>query len=129
MDAGRHTMRDADGCHGRCLKVPGIQYSSAVMCPPGLDHELDKPASFSAASGERDTNSPAMRPGPWRRRLGKVTTHQGVMETIWPTERERRVEYVRIVVRNLRLKLEGTSGVGTVIANELGIGYRLLVDH
>ena len=28
----------------------------------------------------------------------------------------------------LRQKLEGTGGVGTVIANELGIGYRLLVD-
>jgi hypothetical protein len=24
--------------------------------------------------------------------------------------------------------LEGTDGVGSVIANELGIGYRLLVD-
>ena len=60
---------------------------------------------------------------------GKVITHQRIMEAAWPTEQERRVEYLRIVVRNLRLKLEGTSGVGTVIANELGIGYRLLVDH
>lgn len=60
---------------------------------------------------------------------GKVITHQRIMEAAWPTEQDKRVEYLRIVVRNLRLKLEGTSGVGTVIANELGIGYRLLVDH
>ena len=60
---------------------------------------------------------------------GKVITHQRIMEAAWPTDHERRVEYLRIVVRNLRLKLEGSSGVGTVIANELGVGYRLLVDH
>ncbi len=60
---------------------------------------------------------------------GRVVTHQKIMEAAWPTDQDRRVEYLRIVVRNLRLKLEGTSGVGTVIANELGIGYRLLVDH
>ncbi|MEG3164050.1 response regulator transcription factor [Sphingomonas sp. PB2P19] len=60
---------------------------------------------------------------------GKVITHQRIMDVAWPTEQEKRVEYLRIVVRNLRLKLEGTSGVGTVIANELGIGYRLLLDR
>ncbi len=60
---------------------------------------------------------------------GRVITHQRIMEATWPTQRDRRIEYLRIVVRNLRMKLEGTSGVGTVIANELGIGYRLLVDR
>ncbi len=60
---------------------------------------------------------------------GRVITHQRIMAAAWPTDQERRVEYLRIVIRNLRLKLEGSSGVGTVIANELGVGYRLLVDH
>ena len=55
-------------------------------------------------------------------------THQRILEAAWPTDHDRRIEYLRIVVRNLRQKLEGTGGVGTVIANELGIGYRLLVD-
>ncbi len=59
---------------------------------------------------------------------GRVITHQRIMEAAWPTDQDRRVEYLRIVIRNLRQKLEGSSGVGTVIANELGIGYRLLVD-
>ncbi len=59
---------------------------------------------------------------------GRVVTHQKIMEAAWPTDHDRRVEYLRIVIRNLRAKLEGTAGVGSVIANELGVGYRLLVD-
>ena len=59
---------------------------------------------------------------------GRVVTHQRILEAAWPTDHDRRIEYLRIVVRNLRQKLEGTGGVGTVIANELGIGYRLLVE-
>ena len=59
---------------------------------------------------------------------GRVVTHQRILEAAWPTDHDRRIEYLRIVVRNLRQQLEGTGGVGTVIANELGIGYRLLVD-
>ncbi len=59
---------------------------------------------------------------------GRVVTHQRILEAAWPTDHDRRIEYLRIVVRNLRQKLEGTGGVGTVIANELGIGYRLLVN-
>jgi DNA-binding response OmpR family regulator len=34
----------------------------------------------------------------------------------------------RIVVRNLRQKLEAPQPVGSVIANELGVGYRLRVE-
>jgi two-component system KDP operon response regulator KdpE len=59
---------------------------------------------------------------------GRVVTHQRILEAAWPTDHDRRIEYLRIVVRNLRQKLEGTGGVGSVIANELGVGYRLLVD-
>jgi two-component system KDP operon response regulator KdpE len=59
---------------------------------------------------------------------GRVVTHQKIMEAAWPNDHDRRVEYLRIVIRNLRAKLEGAAGVGSVIANELGVGYRLLVD-
>ena len=59
---------------------------------------------------------------------GRVVTHQRILEAAWPNDHDRRIEYLRIVVRNLRQKLEGPGGVGTVIANELGIGYRLLME-
>ena len=58
---------------------------------------------------------------------GRVVTHQRILEAAWPYDHDRRIEYLRIVVRNLRQKIEGPGAVGTVIANELGIGYRLLV--
>ncbi|HEU0067539.1 MAG TPA: response regulator transcription factor [Sphingomonas sp.] len=59
---------------------------------------------------------------------GRVITHQRILEAAWPNDHDRRIEYLRIVVRNLRQKLEGDRGVGSVIANELGVGYRLTTD-
>lgn len=58
---------------------------------------------------------------------GRVITHQRILAAAWPNDHDRRVEYLRIVIRNLRLKLEGASGT-TVIVNELGVGYRLLTE-
>lgn len=60
---------------------------------------------------------------------GRVVTHGRVLEAAWPHDHDRRIEYLRIVVRNLRQKLEHPGPVGSVIANELGVGYRLLADH
>ncbi len=56
---------------------------------------------------------------------GRVVTHQRILEAAWPHDHDRKIEYLRIVVRNLRQKLEGSDAVGSVIANELGVGYRL----
>ena len=44
-----------------------------------------------------------------------------------PRDDDRRIEYLRIVVRNIRQKLEEPSATGSVIVNELGVGYRLMV--
>jgi two-component system KDP operon response regulator KdpE len=32
-------------------------------------------------------------------------THQRILEVAWPSEHDRRIDYLRIVVRNLRQKL------------------------
>lgn len=58
---------------------------------------------------------------------GRVVTHQRILEAAWPHDDDRPIENLRIVIRNLRQKLEGPGAVGSVIANELGIGYRLLL--
>lgn len=55
---------------------------------------------------------------------GRVVTHKQLLERIWG-KADPRVEYLRIVVRNLRQKLEAPAPIGSVIQNELGIGYRL----
>lgn len=39
-----------------------------------------------------------------------------------------RLQGLRIVIRNLRQKLEARGEVGSVIANKLGVGYRLRSD-
>lgn len=62
------------------------------------------------------------------RHIGRVVTHDRVLAAAWTGDEERRIEYLRIVIRNLRQKLEVPAPVGSVIANELGVGYRLRAD-
>jgi two-component system, OmpR family, KDP operon response regulator KdpE len=59
------------------------------------------------------------------RHLGKVVTHDRIIAAAWGGDDDPRIEYLRIVIRNLRQKLEAPEPVGSVIANELGVGYRL----
>jgi two-component system KDP operon response regulator KdpE len=59
---------------------------------------------------------------------GRVVTHSRMLEAAWPLEHDRKIEYLRIVIRNLRQKIELDAARPAVITNELGIGYRLLAD-
>ena len=59
---------------------------------------------------------------------GRVVTHARILAAAWGGEEDPRVEYLRIVIRNLRQKIEPPGAVGSVIANELGVGYRLIAD-
>lgn len=59
---------------------------------------------------------------------GRVVTHTRILERVWPAEEDRRIEYLRIVVRNLRQKLETDPARPIVIRNEIGIGYRLMTE-
>lgn len=56
---------------------------------------------------------------------GRVITHQQIMAHVWPSEHERHVEYLRVLVRSLRQKLEDDPQRPQIIGNEIGIGYRL----
>ena len=62
------------------------------------------------------------------RHIGRVVTHDRLLTVCWGAGEDARVEYLRIVIRNLRQKLEAPGPVGSVIANELGVGYRLRAD-
>jgi two-component system KDP operon response regulator KdpE len=55
----------------------------------------------------------------------RVVTHQTIMAAAWPYEHDKRIEYLRIVVRNLRQKIEADPARPAIITNELGVGYRL----
>jgi len=62
------------------------------------------------------------------RHRGRVVTHDRIIDAAWGGDEDPRIDYLRIVVRNLRQKLEALQPVGSVIANELGVGYRLRVE-
>jgi two-component system KDP operon response regulator KdpE len=57
---------------------------------------------------------------------GRVITHEQLLKSVWPNEYERHVEYLRVVVRNLRQKIEADASRPQIVVNELGVGYRLL---
>ncbi|MBA4752252.1 MAG: response regulator transcription factor [Sphingopyxis sp.] len=59
------------------------------------------------------------------RHPGRVITHKQIMAEVWPHEVEHHVEYLRVLVRTLRQKLETDPQQPQIINNELGIGYRL----
>lgn len=56
---------------------------------------------------------------------GRVITHQQIMTHVWPNDRDHHVEYLRVLVRTLRQKLEDDPQRPRIIGNDLGIGYRL----
>jgi two-component system KDP operon response regulator KdpE len=55
----------------------------------------------------------------------RVISHTQLLRVVWGPAHETRVEYLRIVVRNLRQKLEADPARPRLIVNELGVGYRL----
>ncbi len=57
---------------------------------------------------------------------GRVITHQQLLRSIWSNDYERHVEYLRVLIRSLRQKVELDPARPSLIVNELGIGYRLI---
>ena len=55
----------------------------------------------------------------------RVITHAQLLREIWGPAQERHVEYLRIVVRSLRQKLEEDAARPALIVNSPGVGYRL----
>lgn len=62
------------------------------------------------------------------RNPGRVVTHRALLAAVWPDVTDPPMEYLRIVVRNLRQKLEADPARPSLIRNEAGIGYRLCGD-
>jgi two-component system KDP operon response regulator KdpE len=56
---------------------------------------------------------------------GRVLTHAALLERVWGRAHVGDVDYLRVVVRALRLKLEEEPAAPTLIRNEPGVGYRL----
>jgi two-component system KDP operon response regulator KdpE len=56
---------------------------------------------------------------------GKVVTRQQIMKQVWGAAHLDDTHYLRIVVRNLRKKIELDPARPRILLTELGVGYRL----
>lgn len=59
---------------------------------------------------------------------GRIVTHKRILDAAWPHDYDKRVEYLRSVIRQLRQKLEDDPAQPRLIVNEMGIGYRLMAQ-
>ena len=59
---------------------------------------------------------------------GRVITHTHLLRTVWGEAHLNDVEYLRVAMRALRLKLEDDPASPMLLQNEPGVGYRLVVD-
>jgi len=56
---------------------------------------------------------------------GKVLTHRHLLRELWGSAQAEEVQYLRVLVRGLRHKLEADPSRPAHIVTELGVGYRL----
>ena len=57
---------------------------------------------------------------------GRAITHRHLLRAVWPHDRDGHVEYLRLIIRNMRQKLEADPAAPRLIVNDMGVGYRLL---
>lgn len=57
---------------------------------------------------------------------GRILTHAALLEKVWGKAHIGDVEYLRVAIRALRLKVEEDPAHPRLIRNEPGIGYRLM---
>jgi two-component system, OmpR family, KDP operon response regulator KdpE len=57
--------------------------------------------------------------------IGNVVTHQQLLKEIWGPGYVHNVQYLRILVRKIRQKIEQDPGRPEILVSESGVGYRL----
>mgnify|MGYP000293541160 FL=1 len=57
---------------------------------------------------------------------GRILTHATLLEQVWGKSHREDVEYLRVAIRSLRLKIEDDASRPRLIRNEPGIGYRIV---
>jgi two-component system KDP operon response regulator KdpE len=59
------------------------------------------------------------------RHPGRVITHTQLLRSVWGPAHEQNVEYLRVVARELRKKIEADPSCPQIIKTEPAVGYRL----
>jgi two-component system, OmpR family, KDP operon response regulator KdpE len=58
---------------------------------------------------------------------GKVVTHQQLLKEVWGPANVEDVQYLRVLMKQVRRKIEPESPIPRLLVTEAGVGYRLLV--
>ncbi len=59
---------------------------------------------------------------------GRVLTHQLILTQVWGPQDADHIEYLRVYMRQLRIKLECDPEQPEILITEPGVGYRFIVD-
>jgi two-component system KDP operon response regulator KdpE len=57
--------------------------------------------------------------------IGLVVTHDQLLRKIWSDDQKNQIQYLRILVRKLRQKIEADPDRPRLLTSESGVGYRL----
>jgi two-component system KDP operon response regulator KdpE len=57
---------------------------------------------------------------------GKVVSHRQILHSVWGTEYGEESEYVRVFIRQLRIKIEEDPSDPQLIRTETRVGYRFV---
>jgi two-component system KDP operon response regulator KdpE len=60
------------------------------------------------------------------RHAGKVVTHHQVLREVWGPAHAEDVQYLRVLIRQLRRKIEADASNPQLLLTEPGVGYRLI---
>jgi two-component system KDP operon response regulator KdpE len=60
------------------------------------------------------------------RHAGKVVTHHQVLREVWGPAHAEDVQYLRVLMRQLRRKIEADASNPQLLLTEPGVGYRLI---
>jgi two-component system KDP operon response regulator KdpE len=61
------------------------------------------------------------------REAGQVVTHRQIIEQVWGSEGKADTQFVRVLVGQLRQKLEEDPSDPKLVCTEPGLGYRLAI--
>lgn len=61
--------------------------------------------------------------------LGLVVPYDLLLKEIWPDNQRFTLQYLRVLIRQLREKLEADANQPLLLLNESGVGYRLVTPH
>jgi len=60
---------------------------------------------------------------------GQVVTHRQIIDGAWPRGESRDYQHVRVLIGQLRRKLEANASAPPVILTEQGVGYRMRMEE